>query len=410
MLTRGLVVCVAVVIVTAGIAVAEDQDFSISKSITQLNRIPKPSIAPNGDVLIVWESGPYQSSGSAAHYTALCQLRKNGMYKVKKARMLANASRTFGSFDIAHNPEDGSWLVVWYETEGSQDFEIFSCRFIAKGKPKGGQNIIIRDKQAMDQQPVIAYLPSGPASPSVAKGGYLLVWDRYNPANLAVSGIYSVHLDADGKVVAGTQKYVRKANNVDGFASYFKNFELQRMEDGKFLLTGHSWEIRGGNSWAEEYPMLLRLGASGAFEKALLPTSTESHYARAAVLSKKYLLLLWVTGSDVRSCIVKSKTFKNKPIFTNPARYALDGKFVKLEDDPGSVFVYANGNLACAQYYDQKGSPVGYEDWIVNSGYWIDTLSAVCLPGTNNIFLTYAIATPSGTEYELRGRVVKRLK
>jgi hypothetical protein len=394
---------------------AEDTDFSISKNIPDRNRHPRIAMAANGNVLVVWSSGPYLTYVDAAHYTALCMAKSGGNYKVKKARTLADSDRSINSYNLAFNSEDNSWVVVWSENDSSassDDFSAINSQKISKtGRFNGPRNVIIEDKNADDHDPVIAYLPSSGSSTPAAKGGYLLVWDSYRPLDLKNSGLYSVHLDENGLPVPSELRHVRKSNDVDGYASFFENCELLRTSNGKYVVAGHSYELRsGGEQEAVYYPMLLRLSSSGGFEKQLLPDSPESQYVRAGQVSSKYLLVYWLTFEDVRCCLVKTKNFKNNKVIIqeeHPLSYARDGKIVGFENQPGALYIFCDDKMIFALRYDQNGRPGGEPMTILESEGYIDSLNAACIPGTNDIFIAYAVEPEIGNDYEMRGRVIK---
>lgn len=142
--SAGLIL-VAALVFAAAPAVAQ-QDIHVSKKVKNFNFNPRAAVNPtNGDVLVTWtEIKPGDSSYSQV-WAALLQ-RKNGTFKLRKARRVSPSAGYHGNARPTWVPANKEYLVVWDTRRvATEPSDVLGRVVNKKGKPKGSALTLVGD-------------------------------------------------------------------------------------------------------------------------------------------------------------------------------------------------------------------------------------------------------------------------
>lgn len=324
-------------------------------------------------------------------YSVLCKRIGTEGYKVKKIRELsAQGDEPYGHLDVAFNPEDNSFVVVWTADA------IYARKVRASGRPSAPARILATGSEYL--RVVISYAPSVPgASPSDA-GGYLIAFDAEKSDY--DSALWTMFLDADGKAVTEPVKVST------GFeVTQSRPHDILRAADGSFLIAF----IKSGSELKNHCAFIVKLSPAGKKVRESQVGPEWSADIDVEQLSKKLFIATCNDGS-------KSYSFTNQ-LFTGNLKHKkspfepLAGydsylcRLVKLYDYDGVLQLsrIANTNIY-VRMLNSKGTYANDPSMLVWEGYLITDMQAVCLPGSNTVFLVYGLAR-GGNDFELRGFV-----
>lgn len=389
-----LVLLLSVFVISSNAAV--EQEFEISKNLDGLNQQPRLAInTQTGDALVIWNHHTAGNTTDFSIYMAYCKRKSNGSYKVSKARMVSPSNHRCQFADVAYNPEDNSYMVVWSAflntPETTAEAELYSRKISASGKVKGTARNISKGVLLRGWRPVISYSPSsgGDASPA-GKGGYLVVWyaKYFLNGESQYSGLFSQLLDQNGESASDGPNLIKKViKKEEGYTS----LKLMRMDDGNFVLSAL---FRIQLDPYIEQPVLIKIRSNGAFSKETVLEKNFGFSFAAVNLSKKLIFSYWRTEkySVYQGVRAKNlKTFKKQPA-EGISSFANENDMVKLGLDPGAYHVFSINDSLYGHYIDVRGKRERDPEYLFQEGNFIYEVAAAPLAGNNEIFVVVAIA------------------
>jgi len=378
------------VLLLCGPAAAKDHSFSISKKLDLENRFPSVALnTKTGDLLVVWVKKDYDDINNAKIYGALCVKNKAGKYKAKKARLMsAPGDICEWHPKAAYNPDDDSYLVVWAPWP-----DIKIRKVSKKGRTAAGINTFTAGG---DSRPVIAHLPVVHATSTNSAGCYLLA---YANRDVADWGLYTCVLDADGFVL-GQAKLIS-----GGYATQADYpTDILRDDDGTYLIA----HIKEDKTYGDA-AHVARVRADGSLIKESRVGTTDTNNIGIVQLSKKlYLATFDDTDNDyvVRNQLFKSNLKRKKGPFEPLGEgWSQECCLVKLENSDYALQIVGVGsNNMYYRLIDPLGNFFGAAQLLRDEDSLFGAPSAVCLPGSNTVFVAYSLSHVSNNE-ELRGLV-----
>lgn len=404
-------VCVA----TVSVGAKDEQPFSVSKQLPYYNGYHYLAVnSKTGDVLVAWIN--IESGNSKKVYTAFCKRKKNNKYTVRKAILVSNPNRIARKVDVAYNPVDNSFVVVWDLQEGKIMYpsNLFSQKLGSKGKKIGGATQLTPSGISYSS-PAIHYAPPSPSLPPTAKGYYLIAYD-FNPNTMESNkaGVYTTYLGADGKMTGWTPVLVSPGilSKPGGLPSISFPYKLHQTEDGGFVLT-----LRKGDETGRIAGFLKKIDQNGKGKKQVKLGDYIATDLRFVQLSKRICLASWyyfggayICDLDDEGCfnqLFRPNLKKIKQEFTPlVGRKALFNDLVKLEADPGGYQLSSDGQHLIGRSISSKGRLSADETKLFNHKGNLDGISSVCIPGTNRVFVAWVDKTGDNTA-ELKGFVFK---
>jgi hypothetical protein len=274
---------------------------------------------------------------------------------------------------------DGGWVVVW-DTLNYQgnSVGVFGQRYTNNGVETGGVFQIDSQPPAGDE--------ADPTIAALADGGWIVVWQKINPADLD-NDIYARRYNANGVSVSDE---FRVNSSVDGEQRWGSVLELS---DGGWIIV---WESRPSTEIQGFYNILARrYDADGnpLGEEFQVNTSTNSGQGSANItgLQDGGWLISWTSYEDenLRSPAELSKARRydasGVPI---GAEFELGAPYAQTTglENGGWAIVWDDDKTVLGQTFDQSGNPVTVGDiyqFIVNG----DSSSQILTGWENNDFL-----------------------
>ena len=397
-----LALFIIILIVTA-VCHADEQAFSISKAMKFENSYQKMAVnSATGDVVVAWLNT--ESAEAKRVYAALCTLLKNDKFKVKKAIRISDQTGVVTKLDVEYNPLDDSYLVIWDSYEGAKyqnPLNIFTQKLSNKGKKSGGRNQVTESGQSYGY-PEIHYVEGIPVAPppSLDKGCYLLIYDRrFKTPPYTDSGVYRSYLDHEGKATQGplpamiSAPFFRNGRAYDSYPS-----ELTRLQDGSFVLALN----KGGSEESAVCPFLLKMSDVNLGDKQVKLCGDISEGTEFIQLTNKICFSSWNSTAETSRWVdqlFRPKLKKVKKEFDPVAgKKTFVNELVKLEDDPGGYQLSSDGQYLLGREIGKKGKLGAQIRTLFDHHCLLNGLDAVCLPGSNRIFVSWVEILNGDTE------------
>jgi hypothetical protein len=162
-------------------------EIRVDQQTLPSNWFPHTAVAPNGDFVVVWESGhPFLAADSPRVWFRL--FRADGTPKGGQLRVSNGKAReTLPSISMA---DDGSFVIVW-QSGTTTDTSVFGRRFTAQGTPIGGRFLLSSSTEGNQSEPSVAVTPGG---------GFVAAWTSgLFPHGSRHSDVYARRFDANGQ-------------------------------------------------------------------------------------------------------------------------------------------------------------------------------------------------------------------
>lgn len=305
-------------IVASGVAFSADKTFSISKSLPKVNSHQRMAVnSQTGDVLIVFSQSDPADNDFGQIYAVLCKRLENGKYKVKKAQLVSPATGTHGRPDVAYNPATNQFIVIWDTMQVEADrltqaTKVFSRLLNAVGKPVGAPVTTLDSKRG--DSFVYVHTITSSAAPA-ADATFLLLWNRYPIGwdNRTQTGMWSVLLNKSGVPVNTPSQVVQGSwqDDTSGPTGRFWFFgvfpesvvtnqngatvgtgSISTSAADAFFMVGVT-KLIGPIADESREAHIVKLGAGGKFQKAVLLENALSDDTRVIQLSSKLFLTTW---------------------------------------------------------------------------------------------------------------------
>ena len=402
----GIAAALVSILICAGIsAAADEQAFSISKDIEFTNGYHRLAVnSTTGDVVAAWLN--VDSSNIKSVYTAFCQRLKNGKFKVKKAILLSRSADIARKLDVQYNPMDDSYLVVWDAFESADHAgpqNIFAQRLSNRGR-KRGSKIQVTESGKSYACPEIHFIESIPVAPppAFARGFFLFVYD-YRPSLVNVkpsAGVYRHYLTHEGK----RENIVPPAMISEPFFSgaypcQSLPQELTRLQDGSFVLALRKYGVEADKIC----PFLLKISKKHLGGKQIKLCSDTSMATEFIQLTNKMCVSSWqrmIPGNNHWvGQLFRPKLKKVKQEFEPvTGKITMSCELVKLEDDPAGYQLACEGQYLWGREVSPNGNLGANVRLLFDHNYLLDGMDAVCLPGSNRIFVSWNEINDDGAE------------
>lgn len=162
-------------------------EIRVDQQTLPSNWFPRVAVAPNGDFVVVWESGhPFLPGDSPRVWFRL--FRADGTPKGGQLRVSNSKAReTLPSISMA---DDGSFVIVW-QSGTTAETGVFGRRFTAQGTPIGGRFLLSSSTEGNQSEPSVAVTPGG---------GFVAAWTSgLFPHGSRHSDVYARRFDATGR-------------------------------------------------------------------------------------------------------------------------------------------------------------------------------------------------------------------
>ena len=393
------IVCVFSLIVFTSIsdvATANDESFSISRSLSLENGYPCMAANTKGnEVLVVWVRKNAEDTSKSMVYAARCLVKNDGTCKVKKAKLISDPS---GTCELrpraAYNPDDNSYLVVWSTTSG----KIKTVKLSKTGRKSGSVNSI---ENSSDSYPVVAFVPTAQTTAAAAWGGFLLAYANHSGTD---QGLYTMTLDSKGAAISQATRistgYTSQAN---------RPTQIIRDADGTYLIAHIKHDATYGDC-----AHAARVGADGTLLKNARLGAVGTSEVNIVQLSGTLYLATFSNTEDYSQ--IQNQLFKKKLRRKGAPFEPYDGQWIygcclpKLQNSNYAVQITQEGSYVLHyRFVDSKGKLPYDAAFLGAEGHIISALSAVCLTGTNTIFLAYSVNHGSN-DHEIKGRIFEPVR
>jgi hypothetical protein len=394
------------------ISVADDQDFSISRSLDLWNEEPCAAVnTETGDVLVVWCRLDLNNRKRSYIYAALCKLQGDGSFKVRRPRLISGKKDACSDPFTAYDPESNSFLVVW---RINRDAPILiradtQARMVnGKGKTVGGIVELFKTDDRHEYELVLAPVPQT-VRDIVPGSAYLLSWEL-SPQDAAdfakLAGLWTVMLDEKGDLVS-TPNRIMKTDFTFNPSTFGEAtpYRILATGNGTFYLTMIYVRVDGGDRIQETY--IIKLDERGQYAgKVMLDSGNTPMNTSIALLSKKRLLASWYNFDELkcRNQLLKSTLKKKKGSYSPVSGNSSTSELVGLADGGAFQIITTYPNFQTARF-DSKGKMQGGCVQHNPSSSFPGDFTAVEVRGTNRLLLVWRRSVGGGST-EILGRLL----
>jgi hypothetical protein len=147
---------------------------------------PQVAAAPNGDYVVVWQTGGFGTVQTLAHVWVRL-FRADGTPKTKQFRVSTSpADEMLPRLAVG---ADGSFVVVW-QGGPYEDASVFGRRFNADGTPRGPRFRLNSDRALSQYEPAVALAPDG---------SFVVAWTTDSFSYEDLVNVYARRFDAAGQ-------------------------------------------------------------------------------------------------------------------------------------------------------------------------------------------------------------------
>jgi hypothetical protein len=402
------------IIVPFAVLTAQDKDYDISRKITGNNQ--NETIAINtstGDVLVVWQrleviKGEVMTEGI---YAAIALKKAGDAYKIKKARPVwrykdreSSQDIDYGHPCVVYNPDEDSYLVVY---SSGTSLTAFAQEITRKGKIKSDRVKVMdgtdpNSEEALDISQLKIFLAAdlGLSGPKNAVYVAFFVHMYENAEDVQdinkKRGLHSAWLDKDGVMISDPQPMFPAVGLGGGeFVQYSVNSAVSVPDDKIMIGYTKPKSVKDGYYNSVFLGILDKNLKSGKSKRVARKNAGGPN--DIIMIQEDLFLLTWMSDSDkilkdesdylisFYSGALKKKAKPESALFSFPV---FSITTVNLCNTPGAYQISSpHNNLAIYGRFIQGSGKLDVPRILFNTDANKVTVKAVCIPGTNKLFL-----------------------